>query len=230
MTDSLCRVSTKRLMAYSAAAGVGAFAFGASAQANVQVNNALNGVNIVGANVLQALDIDGNLVDDALINNGINGIQALPAAVGTTILSDNGTSADPQSYYVIGFFSPNGGGSGVIGPDSRVTGGGANLTYLTLVGGYSNFYYYHHVDDGAWIGVAFDIAGNNHFGAIEVLQQSGHRVAPFDNNLTINITLGRMIWEDQPNVAIFPEPTSLSLLAVGTGAVGLRRRRKALDN
>jgi len=224
--------TASRLTAYSAAASLGAFAFSATSQAAIQVNLSIFGTHLNVPDTMMAIDIDGNGTTDVNINNGLNGVQAL-GVPGTNIISntlvDTDTVGPPAgdglSYYVFGFANDN-----ILTAAHLTVGGGANLTFITFKSAYGGYNYYHHVDDGEWIGVTFDINGSTHVGAIEILQQSGHRPAdpnfPNVNPNPVNSTWGRLIWNDQPGFpSIIPEPTSLLILAAGAGALGLRRKR-----
>ncbi len=237
MTVTLDRMSTKRLLAYSAAAGVGAFAFGQGAQAAVQENFGLNGTTFshsgIGANgddYTVDIDIDGDASNDVRLGVFLNAI-GMTGFPGNAVLADSTNGA--LSYYVVGFQN----GDTVDGTNDAA-GGGINLAFVTpyvaLYGGYR--YQIFHTANGDWIGVQFDISGNTHFGAIEIKEFAG--LGPVDgpdadtdpnNDVSLDpvrVTLGVMIWEDTPGATLtIPEPASLSLLAMGAGAIGLRRRR-----
>ncbi len=234
--------SMRRLMAYSTAAGVGAFTFSPGAQAAVQINNSVNGSHDVHAvtDIFRVLDVDGNGIDDVRFLTGDSSIIVLPAIGSPTTIFANFPSGH-ATYYVLGF-QP---GNTVNSSFNYVHPSTLGFTFQTFNFGNpvtnpvnpGYYIYYHHTADGDWVGLSFDINGSTHFGAIEILQQSGHRPTPNgiatpEENLAnpdpINVTFGRMIWEDQPDtpLVVIPEPTSLALLAVGAGAVGLRRRRE----
>ena len=237
MKQVLDRISTGRLMAYSAAAGMGAFAVGQDAQAAVQQNASL--VNTTFAHTGLAannddftvdIDINGDASNDTRLGVFLNAI-SMTGFPGNAVLADSTTGA--LSYYVVGFQTGD-----TVDSNSDLAGGGLNFMFVTpyvpLYGGYR--YQIFHTQNGDWVGVQFDISGNTHFGAIEIkelaglgsLDQTGdndpHGVGDYSTD-PVRITLGMMIWEDQPNTPLaIPEPTSLALLAMGAGAVGLRRR------
>ncbi len=242
MSEILDRMSTKRLMAYSAAAGMGAFALGQDAQAAVQENLSLSGTTFShsgiaanGDDFTVDIDIDGDATNDTRLGVFLNAI-GMTGFPGNAVLADAPNDFNPatNSYYVTGFAN----GSTVDG-NNETAGGGINLAFVTpyvpLYGGYR--YQLFHTANGEWIGVQFDIGGNTHFGAIEVREFAG--LGPLDGNASgspndspldisldpVRVTLGAMIWETTPGATlVIPEPASLSLLAMGAGAIGLRRR------
>jgi len=240
MSQLLDRVSTKRLMAYSAAAGMGAFAFGQSTDAATQVNMSLFGTTFQHAGTAATnsdyavgINLDGDLGGVVDVNLGIN-LNAISFSpiVGNPVFSSS--TSGGLSYYVNGFST----GATVDG-STDTAGGGGNFSFVTpfvnLYGGYR--YQIHHTANLDWVGLRFKIGGVNHFGAIQVLSQDG--LGPLDtsgdgiiNNLgdnspdPVRITIGAMIWNDTPGVGVVvPEPASLGLLAMGAGAIGLRRRQ-----
>lgn len=240
MTVTLDRMSTKRLLAYSAAAGMGAFAFGQGTEAAVQENHSLSGTTFAhtglaanGDDYTVDIDIDGDASNDVRLSVNLNAI-GMTGFPGNIVLADS--TSGGLSYYVVGFQN----GDTVDGA-SDAAGGGVNFAFVTpyvpLYGGYR--YQIFHTANGDWIGVQFDISGNTHFGAIEIiafdglgsLDQGGngnpHDPGDFSPD-PVRVTLGAMIWEDTPGATLtIPEPASLSLLAMGAGAIGLRRRRSA---
>lgn len=224
-------------MAYSAAAGMGAFAMGQGAQAAVQENAALNNVTFAHSGIAQNnddytvdIDINGDATNDARLGVFLNAINLI-GFPGNVVLAD--TTTGSLAYYVFGFEN----GDTVSGANDAA-GGGLNFAFVTpyvpLYGGYR--YQLFHTQNGDWMGVQFEIAGSTHFGAIQVkefaglgaLDQNGdgdpNGVGDFSTD-PVRVTLGMMIWEDQPNTPLaIPEPASLALLAMGAGAVGLRRK------
>ncbi len=240
MSELLDRMSTKRLMAYSAAAGMGAFAFGQGAQAAVQSNSSLSNTTFAhsglasnGDDFTVDIDIDGDGTNDTRLGVFLNAI-GMTGFPGNAVLADSTNGA--LSYYVVGFQNGD-----TVDANNDAAGGGVNLAFVTpyvaLYGGYR--YQIHHTQDGDWIGVQFDIGGNTHFGAIQIkefdglgsLDQTGDNDpnGPGDFSLDpVRVTLGAMIWEDQAGATlVIPEPASLAVLAMGAGAMGLRRRRSA---
>jgi len=256
MTEILDRMSTKRLLAYSAAAGMGAFALGQEAQAAVQENLSLSGTTFAHSGIASngddfTVDINinefvtgttghvptGDTTNDVRLGVFLNAI-GMTGFPGNAVLANSTSGA--ASYYVTGFQN----GSTVSGANDAA-GGGINLAFVTpyvsLYGGTVTYrYQLFHTANGDWIGVQFDIAGSTHFGAIQIREFAG--VGPLDGNGSgspndspldisldpVRVTLGAIIWEDQANTPlVIPEPASLGLLAMGAGAIGLRRRRSA---
>jgi len=214
MSDFIDRISTKRLMAYSAAAGLGAFSFGQSAEAAFDVSNVINGLHITGQNETVLADIDGDGVNDIAILNGTRGV-TFNTAPGGQVFSNKTPQSGPlagHNYYVFGYQTGD-----IIDGSPYPAGGGVNLIANLTYG-------YHFVADGDWIGFEFDINGTTSFAAAQVIQISGNSEVGANGvgvgNSTINSTFGPIIW----NIVV-PEPASLSLLAMGAGAIGLRRRR-----
>jgi len=237
MTQSIDSLSKRKLMAYSAAAGMGAFAFGQGADAAIQENHSLSNTTFAhsglasnGDDFTVDLDINGDTTNDTRLGVFLNSI-GMTGFPGNAVLADS--TAGALSYYVVGFQNGDS-----VSAANDAAGGGVNLAFVTpyvpLYGGYR--YQIFHTKSGDWIGVQFDISGNTHFGAIEIkefaglgsLDQTGDNdpngVGDFSSD-PVRVTLGVMIWEDQANTALnIPEPASLGLLAIGAGAIGLRRR------
>ncbi len=237
MKQVLDRSSTGRLMAYSAAAGMGAFAMGTGAQAAVQESTALlnttfahTGLASNGDDYTVDIDINGDGTNDTRLGVFLNAV-SMTGFPGNAVLSDSTTGS--LAYYVVGFQNGD-----TVDSSSDMAGGGLNFMFVTpyvpLYGGYR--YQIFHTQNGDWVGVKFKIAGQTHFGAIQIkelaglgsLDQTGdgdpHGVGDYSTD-PVRVTLGLMVWEDQPDTGlVIPEPTSLALLAMGAGAIGLRRR------
>ncbi|MEQ9455031.1 MAG: PEP-CTERM sorting domain-containing protein [Phycisphaeraceae bacterium] len=194
----------KRLMAYMAAAGLGAFAFGQDASAGIiytPVEPAVTLVPYPGSPSAFNIDFDNDgTPEGAIVNSSVN-MQARFFPPGRTLASGSG-------YYARSF------APGAIIDGSASTTGGANLMTNPNYG--ANF-----VGQGNFLGYRFQIDGNTHYGWVQV---------DVSENLENAIITG-FAYEATPDLGIaagaIPEPTSLALLAAGAGALGLRRRDAA---
>ena len=194
----------KRLMAYMAAAGMGAFAFGQDASAGIiytPVEPAVTLVPYPGSP--SAFNIDFNndgILEGAITNSSVN-IQGRFFPPARTLTSSG-------SYYARSF------APGAVIDGSASTTGGANLMTNRNAG-------YNFVGEGNYLGYRFLIDGNTHYGWVQVDVSAD----------LLNATITGIAYETTPGLGIaagaIPEPTSLALLAAGAGALGLRRRDAA---
>ncbi|WP_428387015.1 PEP-CTERM sorting domain-containing protein [Mucisphaera sp.] len=194
----------QRLMAYLAAAGLGAFAFGQDASAGIvytPVDPAVTLVQYPGTPSYFNLDFNNDgTIESAILNTGVN-MQARSFPPARTLTSTG-------SYYVFSF------AAGELIDGNAAFSGGANLMINPTYG-------YNFVGTGGYIGFQFDIDGSTHYGWAQV-----------DVTLTPQeAVITGYAYESTPNTGIvagaIPEPTSLALLAAGAGALGLRRRSAA---
>lgn len=188
MPESLEIKSFNRLMAYSAAAGVGAFATGQAAQATVVVNE----LQLTQSFINQATDIDwdGDGSFDHRINNGLNGVQlspwcdqgANPACKGFDLgVTSRTYSSAPaaaavapfvgNSYYVTGFDAEQ----TIDATSSRVhfVDGALYTGFLTFLGFGADPDFYTHTAPGDFAGFSFENASGTHFGWVQVGLQTG---------------------------------------------------------
>ncbi|MEQ9460889.1 MAG: PEP-CTERM sorting domain-containing protein [Phycisphaeraceae bacterium] len=194
----------QRLMAYLAAAGMGAFAFGANAEAGIihtPVEPALTVVPNPGTPSAFNIDFDNDgTIDGAIVNSSVN-LTARSFAPASTLASSG-------SYYARSF-TP---GSLIDGSASPAAG--AKLMTNRGAG-------YDFVGQGNFLGYSFEIDGNTHYGWVQVDVSAD----------LLNATVTGYAYESTPDTGIvagaIPEPTSLALLAAGAGALGLRRRDAA---
>jgi len=221
------------LLRYSAAASLGAFAFGATARSAVVATQVDPDVT-VGVSTAFDVDFDGDgFADVSVINTGGN-VQVrsfgFDEIVSGIWLTDNvilSTLEDPAvlgtAYYVAPFASGQ-----LIDGSALPIDDGAEIA----VGNYNT------LGTGGFVGIQFEIGNDpneidaagvdrlagstTHFGWIEM---DGFK------NPGVSAVVKSFAYETLPNVGIIasvvPEPTALMLLASGLGAVGLRRRARS---
>jgi len=251
MKSKMNKETVKRLMAYSAAAGMGAFAFGQAADAAIVVTDLGAGVLVDGGINGAAnhdIDFDGDGFPDASIIHGFNNIQVrafgfdelVPGnwATFNQVLTDFAPNAYGFSYYVNGMAA-----GGLV--DSTGTKGGfgqyPHFGYDLAISAAYNFAggYGDPGSVGTFFRVQFEIGNDptevdgvgpdrlagstTHFGWIELANTTKANGA--------SAVLTRFAYETQANTPILtgavPEPTSLALLAIGAGGLAMRRRRSA---
>lgn len=200
-------VTSRKLSSYSAAAAVGAFVSPAAMDAEIIYTDLSPDVD-VQLGVTPEINLDNSAdgyFEVAFITTGGN-IQVRDAYSGN-VLTTGGT------YYVKGFTEGD-----EIGPGAaEASDGGAHVAGTT---GNYNFF----SGDDKYIGVAFEIAGQVHYGWI------GFEI---DSTNPLHGIIRDYAYESVANTAItagekpVPEPGSLALLAAGAGAMALRRRKCA---
>ena len=202
---------SKRLKAYAAAAGLGAFGFTQASEATIVFTDIPDVSGGIPSTTYVNLDNAGyNEFAIAAITYA-NQIRFNPYNIGgqaSQVLTSSG------SYYVFSF-APG----AAIGPAASAAGG-ARIGFRTAPaypGSYYNF-----VGTGNYIGLKWDIGGGDYrygWARVDVTEDSGG-----------TMTLYSYAYESEANVPIeagaVPEPTSLALLAAGAGALGLARRRR----
>ena len=158
-------------------------------------------------------DIDGDGTNDFNISvaNSFNGAGAAGssffnlAGLGSNLVGIVSTTAtyNGVNAYLGNFTSTFGGQSAT----------SAGVMFIRYPGAAGTFY-----GVGGPFGLQFDIGGETHFGSV-----SGIEVDAGTNAMTFNFQ-----WEKVAgrNFGVVPEPTSVSLLALGTLGLVARRRRK----
>lgn len=215
----------KRLLAYSAAAGLGAFAFGQqanSAVVHVDIPDVTLDVRATGPGYEIYLDIDGDTDTDFKIQFVDFGSQY--AAIRGRSMDYNVSltnKAKGNDYYirsfdtndVIGFDNPNMAictGAGEIIKPSAVNAAGFGR------------------DVPSYMGIALHEDGSTdyHFGWIRL--QTIWNPSPAPYGVADGVTVFEFAYETEANTSILagevPEPATLGMLAAGLGGLALRRR------
>lgn len=197
---------SKRLKAYSAAAGAGAFALANSAEGAIVFTDVPDQTITQGQGPIY-LNLDSVGYNEFAIAAFNDSVRVNPYNVGP----QNSRVLTSGSYYVFSFAAGE-----VIGDGDLAAGGGR------FAGRQVGPYFYNFVGTGGYVGLEWDIGGGDvRYGWARV------DVTP-DNNGTV--TLFSFAYEATPNTPIvagaIPEPTTLALLAAGGGALALNRRRK----
>lgn len=199
MTDSSY---ARRLMSYSAAAALGAFAMPHAAEGEIIYTNLEPDLEALN-NQPPLINLDNAGYHEAAIINTLGNIQVRDAYSGNVLTASG-------SYYVKGFDFGD-----LIGPGSTETSDSG--AHLAATGAYNFF-----DGDQKYIGVKFDIGGTTHYGWI------GFQV---DSQSPMHGIVRDYAYETEADTAIaagvVPEPATLGLLAAGAGAFAVRRRRSA---
>ncbi|MEZ6189868.1 MAG: PEP-CTERM sorting domain-containing protein [Phycisphaerales bacterium] len=209
----------KRLMAYSAAAGLGAFSFGqVSEGAIVHVDVPDVTLNVEGTEV--SFNIDGVGYDDIkiqFVSFGSDYARVRGRSLYSTVaLTDLNKSA--SLYYIRAFDA--GTEIGFNANTGVVSGPGEIIKPTSLTGsGFGRA-----VD--SYMGFALVDGANWNFGWMRI--QTLHNPNPLPYGVADAVTVFEFAYETEPGVSIaagaVPEPLTLGILAAGLGAVGLRRR------
>lgn len=230
----------KQLVSYSTAAGLGAFAFGQSAEGGVIVHQATgtgpNGGLSMGNNTLGGVPFDlPTGVADGNIEVGVDeGIQDTMGPAGKDIaIVHNGANVQFRAHGA-GFTVPGSvisqplGGAGYYTfgfPAGELIGDGIN-EYINTNHGYpiglAVGAYNFTAAPNNYVGFQFVVSGNLHYGWLEVNTGYDDLGSPYAE-------LIRYAWESTSGAPIAtPEPSALMLLAAGVGGLGLRRRSRAV--
>ncbi len=197
---------TERLANYSAAAGLGAFAFVPIAQGEIVFTDVPD-QTITQGDAPIYLNLDGVGYNEFAIAAFNDSVRVNPYNIGP----QDSKVLTSGSYYVFSFAEGD-----VIG-DGDAAAGGARFA-----GRVSGPYFYNFLGTDGFVGLQWDIGGGD-------IRYGWARVdVTADNNGTA--TLYSFAYESTANVPItagaVPEPTSLALLAAGGGALALSRRRR----
>jgi len=227
----------KRLASYATAAGLGAFSYGETANAQINYVDLGSGIVHNEANTFTELDLDNNGTIDfvfgqsTLSYSGVRMIvfghplfsppeDRLPAEE----LSENYTNspAKGNAYYIRSFEFGDSIGPGLMQPTLNSGYPNFNGTVATNPSNFGK------ADAPQYWGFGLNIDGEIHYGWGR-LSTIGSGGSP--NQFTA--TLHEYAYQSQPGVPILagqiPEPSSLALLAAGGGGLALagrRRRRK----
>jgi hypothetical protein len=204
--------SQKRLLAYTTAAGIGAFFAGQSAEAQATLSLALGpyphilapGAGTGSYKTYFYFDVDGNGSLD--FNLAVS-----PTRVDIGIFSNKVLNPSPHAYLI----------PWTVG--STVNSSGSEPTYRRWLAtkDFNNF------PSAGALGFEFksDVSGGeqSHYGYLTV------QVNGSSGNFTA--TVSDLYWNMTPNaglaVGVVPEPSALALLAAGIGGLAIRRMRRA---
>lgn len=222
--------STKRLLAYSAAAGLGAFAFGQTAQSAIihtDIPDESLTQRATGPGYEIYLDIDGDTDTDFVIQfvdfgNVYASIRGRSSDYNLSLTN----TAKGNAYYVRSF--DLGGLIGFDNPAMAVASGAGEILKPSgdLVANQPGF----GRTSPSYMGIALHEQGspNYYFGWIRIQVDFEPPSVDFAFGRPLGVTVYEFAYETEANTSILagavPEPGCLGLLAAGLGAMGLRRR------
>ena len=216
----------KRLLAYSAAAGLGAFAFGQQANAaivHVDIPDVTLDVRATGPGYEIYLDIDGDTDTDFKIQFVDFGSQY--AAVRGRSMDYNlsmTNKAKGNDYYIRSFDTGN-----IIGfgnPNAAVCTGAGEIIKPTGAGaaGFGR-------DVDSYMGFALHEDGSSDFYFGWIRLQTDWNPDPAPYGVADGVTVFEFAYETEANTDIVagavPEPATLGMLAAGLGGLAVRRRK-----
>ncbi|TWT74527.1 hypothetical protein Pla123a_33500 [Posidoniimonas polymericola] len=210
----------KQISSYTAAAGLGAFAFGESVDAAIVYTDVPDIVVNQDSPTGGYFDMDGDGVDDFRFrfNNGGGGLARIRFQGVAPSADLSNSPAKGSTYYVRSFELGD-----LIGPGTPEANNNGIVT--------SNLSNFGNPTDPQFAGIKLDIGGATHFGWVRVKTEpvdlsTGYGVAPLTG------TIFDWAFESEPDTPIAagatPEPSSLALLAAGVGAlIGASRSRSS---
>lgn len=222
---------SKRLASYTAAAGLGAFSMGQTADAAIVHVDLGDGIAHNEAGSFTDLDLDSNGTVDfvfgqaTLSYSGVrmsvfgNPLFAPEARLPLDELSQNYTNTENGNpYYIRSFQSGD-----VIGPGAQQPLNGAYPNYTGIVS--TNTSNFRNDSEPQYWGFGLNINGEIHYG--------WGRLTTFNDGgspAQYTAVLHEYAYQSEPDVAIVagvvPEASSLALLAAGFGGLGLAAKRK----
>lgn len=182
--------SAKRLASYTAAAGLGAFAFGENAQGVIIYNDVADIVVANGASYY--IDMDGNGYDDFRFRHSASGYPGAAIRFQGVGYSYELTNTAKGSNYYMRSFELN----DSIGPGAQTTSTG----YGILRADYVNFGATDIVNYPQFAGILLDINGSIHYGWVRI--QTGPVNENGEADPPITGTIFDWAYETDPNTAI----------------------------
>lgn len=223
---------SKRLLSYTTAAGLGAFSFGQSADAEIVYVDLGDSLEQMAENTFTDLDLDANGTTDFVFGQTSLRYTGVRMSVFGHPLSQPPENRKPVDQLSENYTnSPAKGNAYYIRSFSAGDSIGAGLTEPTLNNGYPNFSgivttntaNFGNTDDPQYWAFGLNIDGDIHYGWGRL-----STIRDGDGNYTVS--LHEYAYQSEPDLAILagavPEGTSLALLASGAGGLGLASRRK----